>query len=133
MEARGESLSSRGTRNILICEFNGAFFEVILQHEPPMVLLAVVQGTDFHRDTERMAEELMPALDFRMDAAALEARHFGEVACRDFRESVLAVLPHRCALCTQGCAPLQEIDTRIQAKGAMMLEPSSACSICIAD
>ncbi len=33
-----------------------------------------------------------------MDAAALEARHFGEVACRDFRESVLAVLPHRCCL-----------------------------------
>ncbi|BDA41145.1 hypothetical protein COCOBI_01-8000 [Coccomyxa sp. Obi] len=53
------------------------------------------EGADFHRDTERLAEELMPALDFRMDAAALEARHFGEVACRDFRESVLAVLPHR--------------------------------------
>ena len=63
-----------------------------------MPLLAAVQGADFHRDTEHLSEELMPALDFRMDAAALEARHFGEVSCRDFRESVLAVLPHRCAL-----------------------------------
>ncbi len=31
----------------------------------------------------------------RMDAEKLAARHFGEVSCRDFRESVLHVLPHR--------------------------------------
>ena len=60
------------------------------------ILHGAPQGADFHRDTERLSQQLLPALDFRMDAAALEARHFGEVACRDFRESVLAVLPHRC-------------------------------------
>ncbi|KAK9916603.1 hypothetical protein WJX75_004756 [Coccomyxa subellipsoidea] len=63
------------------------------------------EGADFHRDTERLSQQLLPALDFRMDAAALEARHFGEVACRDFRESVLAVLPHRWA---------RRSDTRLQ-------------------
>lgn len=55
-----------------------------------------MQGADFHRDTERLAEALLPAINFRLDAASLEGRHYGEAACRDFRESVLAVLPHRC-------------------------------------
>jgi hypothetical protein len=39
----------------------------------------------------------MPQHNFRLTAASLEGRHYGEVACRDFRESVLAVMPHRLA------------------------------------
>lgn len=30
----------------------------------------------------------------RLDAEKLEGRHFGEASCRDYRESVLHVLPH---------------------------------------
>lgn len=29
-----------------------------------------------------------------LDASKLEGRHFGEASCRDYRESVLHVLPH---------------------------------------
>lgn len=54
------------------------------------------QGMDFHREAEHLAEELVPQHNFRLDAASLEGKHYGEVACRDFRESVLAVMPHRC-------------------------------------
>jgi hypothetical protein len=53
------------------------------------------QSGDFHRGAGALAAELQPQFSFRLDAAALQARHYGEVACRDFRESVLAVLPHR--------------------------------------
>lgn len=30
----------------------------------------------------------------RLEAEKLEGRHFGEASCRDYRESVLHVLPH---------------------------------------
>ena len=36
----------------------------------------------------------MPQHNYRLDAAALAERRFGEVSCRDYRESVLRVLPH---------------------------------------
>ena len=54
------------------------------------------QGTDFHRDTAELAEAVIPQHNYRLDAASLEGRHYGQASCRDFRESVLAVLPHRC-------------------------------------
>jgi len=56
---------------------------------------ALVQGTDFHRDTEGLRDEMIPQHNFKITANSLEGRHYGEVACRDFRESVLAVMPHR--------------------------------------
>ncbi|KAJ9531769.1 hypothetical protein QJQ45_021914 [Haematococcus lacustris] len=34
------------------------------------------------------------AVRSRLEAAKLEGRHFGEASCRDFRESLLHVLPH---------------------------------------
>jgi len=55
----------------------------------------LVQGTDFHRDTEGLRDEMIPQHNFKITANSLEGRHYGEVACRDFRESVLAVMPHR--------------------------------------
>eukprot|EP00195_Chlamydomonas_chlamydogama_P008599 CAMPEP_0202890806 /NCGR_PEP_ID=MMETSP1392-20130828/1099_1 /ASSEMBLY_ACC=CAM_ASM_000868 /TAXON_ID=225041 /ORGANISM="Chlamydomonas chlamydogama, Strain SAG 11-48b" /LENGTH=667 /DNA_ID=CAMNT_0049574447 /DNA_START=241 /DNA_END=2241 /DNA_ORIENTATION=+ len=51
-------------------------------------------GADFHKDLEDLAGELRPQNDFRLDAEKLEGRHFGEASCRDYRESVLHVLPH---------------------------------------
>ncbi|EIE27009.1 hypothetical protein COCSUDRAFT_83568 [Coccomyxa subellipsoidea C-169] len=82
------------SRHFSYYAFDGGFGALRWKHE-----------ANFHRDTEKLSQQLLPALDFRMDAAALEARHFGEVACRDFRESVLAVLPHRWA---------RRSDTRLQ-------------------
>ena len=55
----------------------------------------MVQSTDFHRDAEGLRDEMVPQHNFKITANSLEGRHYGEVACRDFRESVLAVMPHR--------------------------------------
>ena len=54
-----------------------------------------VQGSAFHRDAAHLADTLQPQHNLRLDAKALEGRHYGDASCRDFRESVLSVLPHR--------------------------------------
>eukprot|EP00798_Chlamydomonas_sp_ICE-L_P012029 gene12029-15131_t len=51
-------------------------------------------STDFHKDLEEEARELIPQHDFRLDAEKLEGRHFGESSCRDYRNSLLHILPH---------------------------------------
>ena len=57
------------------------------------------ESDDFHRDVRGLADALTPQHDHKLDAAAREAaegRHFGEAACREFRESVMAsATPHR--------------------------------------
>ena len=55
----------------------------------------LLQGMDFHRDAEGLRDEMVPQHNIKITASSLEGRHYGEVACRDFRESVLAVMPHR--------------------------------------
>jgi len=43
-----------------------------------------------------MADQLVPQHNYRLDAAAMSGHHYGEVACRDFRESmVMSALPHQ--------------------------------------
>lgn len=43
-----------------------------------------------------MAEQLVPQHNYRLDANAISGHHYGEVACRDFRESVvMSGLPHQ--------------------------------------
>ncbi|KAF8060078.1 hypothetical protein HT031_005017 [Scenedesmus sp. PABB004] len=49
----------------------------------------------FQTDLEASADELTPQDDFRIHADALAGRHFGELSCREFRESLLAVLPQQ--------------------------------------
>lgn len=39
-------------------------------------------------------QETIPQHNYRLDAAALEAKRFGEVSCRDYREAILRNLPH---------------------------------------
>lgn len=41
------------------------------------------------------ADAPLPAAAAQLDAASLAGRHFGEASCREYRESVLEVLPHR--------------------------------------
>ena len=55
-----------------------------------------MQGGDFHRDLSGLAEAVVPQHSMRLDAQSLSARHYGEVSCREFRESVMHALPHRC-------------------------------------
>ncbi len=55
----------------------------------------VVQPGDFHRNVEELREEVIPQHNYRLDAKSLNSRHYGEVSCRNFRESVLAAMPHR--------------------------------------
>ena len=63
---------------------------------PARTLIAgLAQGTDFHRDTAQLAEQVVPQHNYRLDASALEGHHYGEVSCRDFRQSVLQSMPHR--------------------------------------
>jgi hypothetical protein len=45
-------------------------------------------------ELEAAAEELAPQHSFKLDAEKLAGRHYGELSCRDFRESVLHALPH---------------------------------------
>ncbi|EFJ41247.1 hypothetical protein VOLCADRAFT_98769 [Volvox carteri f. nagariensis] len=49
---------------------------------------------DFHKDLSELGGELTPQNNYRLDASKLDGRHFGEASCRDYRESVLHVLPH---------------------------------------
>jgi hypothetical protein len=52
------------------------------------------ESADFHRDADALAEGLSPQHNYRLDATALVGRHYGEVECREYREAVLAALPH---------------------------------------
>ncbi len=53
------------------------------------------QGQDFHRDIGATADQLIPQHNYRLEAKVAEGRHYGEVACKEFWESVLRVMPHR--------------------------------------
>lgn len=53
------------------------------------------EGSDFHTDTAQLQEQTVPQHNHRLQAEHLAARHYGEASCRDFRESVLASMPHR--------------------------------------
>eukprot|EP00271_Cylindrocystis_brebissonii_P005161 TRINITY_DN17107_c0_g1_i1.p1 TRINITY_DN17107_c0_g1~~TRINITY_DN17107_c0_g1_i1.p1 ORF type:complete len:716 (+),score=145.26 TRINITY_DN17107_c0_g1_i1:201-2348(+) len=53
------------------------------------------ESQDFHRDASALSERLLPQHNYKLDANALTSRHFGEVECREYRESVLGSMPHR--------------------------------------
>lgn len=55
-----------------------------------------MQGSVFHHDAGHLADETRPQHSFRLDEKALEGRHYGDASCRNYRESVLSMLPHRC-------------------------------------
>lgn len=52
------------------------------------------ESQDFHRDLVDLAGEMQPQSHYKLEAEKLEGRHFGEASCRDYRESVMHVLPH---------------------------------------
>ncbi|XP_047310479.1 uncharacterized protein LOC124914052 [Impatiens glandulifera] len=41
------------------------------------------------------ASQLIPQHNYKLDVHSLNSRHPGELECREFRESILAVMPHR--------------------------------------
>ena len=76
--------------------------QLLLQSEPVAPADAPcsvpLQGKDFHRDAAELAEQLIPQHNYRLDAASLAGRHYGQASCREYRGSVLRSMPHRCAL-----------------------------------
>ncbi|KAH9315438.1 hypothetical protein KI387_024065, partial [Taxus chinensis] len=40
------------------------------------------------------SSELIPQYNYKLDAQALNSKHRGQVECREFRESILGVMPH---------------------------------------
>ena len=54
-----------------------------------------MQGVDFHRDAADLAEQIIPQHNYRLTAKSLEGTHYGEVACKEYRESILGVMPHK--------------------------------------
>lgn len=48
---------------------------------------------DYHRPTSEA--ELIPQHNYKLDANSMNSREKGEVECREFRESILGVMPHR--------------------------------------
>lgn len=53
------------------------------------------ESKDFHRDADELSKVLIPQHNYKLDAESLTTRHYGEVSCRDYRESVLGAMPHR--------------------------------------
>ena len=51
-------------------------------------------GTDFHKDLDQLKDVMAPQHDYRLDAASLDGRRYGEASCRQYRESILHALPH---------------------------------------
>ena len=54
------------------------------------------EGQDFHKDAAELQDKTVPQHNHRLNAEHLGGRHYGEASCRDFKESVLAAMPHRC-------------------------------------
>ncbi|CAM6104584.1 unnamed protein product [Calypogeia fissa] len=52
------------------------------------------KSEDFHRIPQSL-NDVVPQHNYKLDAKALTSKHFGEVQCREYRESVLASMPHR--------------------------------------
>jgi len=52
------------------------------------------ESADFHSPGDALADGLMPQHSYKLDAASLEGRHVGEAMCREYREAVIASLPH---------------------------------------
>ncbi|MCO5587869.1 hypothetical protein L7F22_041821 [Adiantum nelumboides] len=48
---------------------------------------------DYHRPSGEA--ELIPQHNYKLDANSMNSRRKGEVECREFRESILGVMPHR--------------------------------------
>ena len=61
------------------------------------------EGLDFHKDAAHLQDNTIPQHNHRLEAEHLAARQYGEASCRDFRESVLAAMPHRRAICHYCC------------------------------
>ena len=53
------------------------------------------EGSDFHNDAAQLQDDTTPQHNHRLEAEHLASRHYGEASCRDFRESILAAMPHR--------------------------------------
>ena len=71
------------------------------------------EGQDFHKDAAELQDKIVPQHDHRLNAEHIGGRHYGEASCRDFKESVLAAMPHRCRKgFTRGLQGIQQVYNR---------------------
>jgi hypothetical protein len=88
--------------------FEGGRGTLRWQHEPE----------DFHRDLGALHDELVAEHGFHGEAQAAAARHYGEVSCREYRESVLAALPHSWHAARDTRLQLSHFHRHSEARGA---------------
>lgn len=82
---KGKGVGVDRSRHFNYYAFDGATGSTRWKHE----------SEDFHRDLDGLADRLTPQHNYRLTAQASSGHHYGEVACRDFRESVVVnALPH---------------------------------------
>ena len=82
---KGKGVGVDRSRHFNYYAFDGATGSTRWKHE----------SEDFHRDLDGLADRLTPQHNYRLTAQASNGHHYGEVACRDFRESVVVnALPH---------------------------------------
>ena len=91
--ARGEQLKEVVTdggasgRHFSYFAFSGSTGELRWKHE----------AQDFHRDLGTLQDATVATQHTLHAMEQLEdGMHYGEASCRDYREAVLAALPHRC-------------------------------------
>ena len=82
---KGKGVGVDRSRHFNYYAFDGATGSTRWRHE----------SEDFHRDLDGLADRLTPQHNYRLTAQASNGHHYGEAACRDFRESVVVnALPH---------------------------------------
>ena len=75
----GKGVGVDRSRHFNYYAFDGATGSTRWRHE----------SEDFHRDLDGLADRLTPQHNYRLTAQASNGHHYGEAACRDFRESVV--------------------------------------------
>lgn len=86
-DANAKQRSSRvdTSRHFNYIAFEGGTGQVRWQHK----------GGDFHQNIESGEKGTIPLHNYRLDAHLLQGRHYGEVSCREYKESLVRSLPHK--------------------------------------
>lgn len=109
-EVGGTAAGGGSGRHFSYFALDGGTGEVRWKHE----------ALDFHRNLTTLRESTVRTQHGLHDVAQMEEGiHYGEASCREYREAVLASLPHRCAavcllpsmLCLPWATPVSPVHT----------------------
>ena len=85
-------ISLQGLRACAFCCMRAGLQQVAHQVQCAVLISVYIHIYIYSAGTN--VQETIPQHDYRLEAAALSARRFGEVSCRDYREAVLRAMPH---------------------------------------